>query len=229
MVETAGRGTRAGCALRTWWDAGASSEATGMHRVGLTISPKQVRIARERAAHANLRDRLVFVEGDVADFSFSHGECDVVWAMESSEHFAEKARFLRDAYSTLIPGGQLLLAAWTGSMESARVGEVARAFLCPELWTAEEYEAAIECAGMKVTRREDLSTRVLHTWEICRERARAASAIVKLLPRAARAFVEGIDIILDAYRSGELSYTVLVARRQSLQKAGRRSGVLSGL
>jgi tocopherol O-methyltransferase len=185
----------------------------GCTGVGLTISPKQVRIARERAAHASLRDRLMFVEGDVSDFPFSPGEFGVVWVMESSEHFADKARFLRDTYSTLIPGGQLLLAAWTGSMESARVREVARAFLCPELWTAEEYEAAIVSAGMRVTRREDLNAQVVHTWEICRERARAASAIVNLLPRAARAFVEGIDIILDAYRSRAVSYTVLVARK----------------
>jgi SAM-dependent methyltransferase len=116
--------------------------------VRLTISPKQVRIARERGGHASLRDRLVFVEGEVADFAFSIREFDVVWVKESSEHFVDKAKFVRDAYSSLIPGGQLPLAAWTGSMASARMREVARAFLCPELWTAEGYAAAIESAGM---------------------------------------------------------------------------------
>jgi len=36
---------------------------------------------------------------------------------------------------------------------------------------------------------------------------------VKLLPRAAREFVEGIEIILDAYRSGDLTYTVIAATK----------------
>jgi tocopherol O-methyltransferase len=202
-------------------DAGCGHGGTLVHLarhmgctgVGLTISPKQVRLAREQAGHARLHDRLVFVEGDVVDFPFSRGEFHVVWVMESSEHFADKAKFVRDAYSSLIPGGQLLLAAWTGSMASPRVRAVARAFLCPELWTAEEYAEGIESAGMSVTRRVDLSAQVMHTWEICQQRAQAASAVIRLLPWAAREFVAGIDIILEAYRAGDLRYTVLVGRK----------------
>ena len=66
---------------------------------------------------------------------------------------------------------------------------------------------------MRVRHREDLTPKIVRTWEICQERARAASIAVRLLPRAAREFVEGIDIILDAYRSGDLTYTVLVASK----------------
>jgi hypothetical protein len=50
----------------------------------------------------------------------------------------------------------------------------------------------------------------MRTWEICQKRVRAAGAVVKLLPASTREFVKGIDTILDAYRSGELSYTVFV-------------------
>jgi len=181
--------------------------------IGVTISPKQARIARERAMHAGVGDRSTFFVDDVACFPFPSGEVNLVWAMESTEHFADKAKFFYDVHHTLQPLGQLLLAAWTGSMDRPRVREVARAFLCPELWTAEQYEGSVQSTGMILTRREDPTAQVVRTWEICQERARAARSVVKLLPRAAREFIDGIDIILDAYRSGDLTYTVLVARK----------------
>src|SRR5882762_3852891 len=180
---------------------------------GLTISPKQACIARESAAKAGLGGRLTFFVEDVATFPFPEAGFDTVWAMESSEHFADKPKFLHKVQRTLRSGGQFLLAAWTGSMSSSRIRAVGRAFLCPELWTAAQYESAVRSAGMSVTRCEDLTGQVIRTWEICRDQARAARPIVKLLPRAAQEFVDGIEIILDAYRSGELGYMVLVARK----------------
>jgi hypothetical protein len=98
-------------------------------------------------------------------------------------------------------------------MESARVREVAQRFLCPELWSVEQYRSAIESAGMGITHCEELTSSVMHTWEICQQRALAVPLAVRLLPRAAREFVEGIPVILDAYGSGDLSYTVMTARK----------------
>jgi hypothetical protein len=70
-----------------------------------------------------------------------------------------------------------------------------------------------EAAGLTITHCEDRTAKIIRTWEICQGHARLASPIVKLLPQAAREFVGGIDTILDAYRSGDLTYTVLVARK----------------
>jgi cyclopropane fatty-acyl-phospholipid synthase-like methyltransferase len=181
--------------------------------IGLTISPKQARIARENADRANTDGKLRFTVGDADAFYFPAASFDLIWTMESSEHFTGKAKFFHNAACALRPHGQLLLAAWTGSMDRPRVRKIARAFLCPELWTAEQYQSAVELAGMRMTQCEDLTRKVLRTWEICRERALAAAPIIRLLPRAAQKFVAGIDIILDAYWAGDLTYTIITAQK----------------
>ncbi len=187
------------------------ARSLGCRGTGITLSPEQQRIAQESTAKAGLAKQVTFLVDDANTFQFPAAAFDLLWMMESSEHFHNKADFFRRAVPALRDRGKLLVAAWTGSMENARVREVARAFLCPELWTPDHYTAAITAAGMKVIHCDNLTAQVVRTWEICRERAQAAGPAVKLLPRVAREFVESIDIILDAYRSGDLTYTVVVA------------------
>ena len=181
--------------------------------LGLTISEKQARLARQNAKFAGVEHAATFVMQDAESYDYPAETFDVVWTMESSEHFHDKDAYFRNVARTLRPGGKLLLAAWTGGMTHSRVREVARAFLCPELWMATRYQAAVEAAGMRVRWCEDLSARVVRTWEICQKTANATKPVVSLLGESAREFVGGIDTILEAYRSGELTYTVLMAEK----------------
>ncbi|MFZ3213590.1 MAG: methyltransferase domain-containing protein [Terriglobales bacterium] len=202
-------------------DVGCGHGGTAIHLaeeckcrvLGITISEKQAHIARENAARAGVGEQVSIVAADAETFAYPAEQFELVWTMESSEHFADKRAYFANAGRTLRAGGQVLLSAWTGSMTSPRVQEVATRFLCPELWTREQYESAIAAAGLRAQVAEDLSPRVLPTWEICRQRAKAAAVAVKLLPAAVREFVAGIDVILEAYRSGELTYTVIVAEK----------------
>ncbi len=181
--------------------------------LGLTLSEKQARLARQNAKFAAVEQSATFFMQDAESYDYPPAAFDVVWTMESSEHFHDKEQYFRHVARTLRPGGRLLLAAWTGSMSHPRVREVARAFLCPALWTATQYRAAIEVAGLRVRSCEDLSRQVMRTWEICQRTAQAAKPVVDLLGEAARVFVSGIDSILEAYRSGELTYSVMVAEK----------------
>jgi tocopherol O-methyltransferase len=187
------------------------AQTLGCSGAGLTISPTQARIANDNAERAHLQQKLAFIVGDAGRFCFPANAFDVVWVMESSEHFLDKAGILNKIGEALRPSGKLLLAAWTGSMNNSRVAAVAQAFLCPELWTPEQYKSAIESAGLQVTCSKDLTANVLHTWEICRDRVAMAKPVLKLMPRAVQEFAAGMDVILDAYSLGDLSYTVMSA------------------
>ncbi len=180
---------------------------------GITLSEKQARIARENAALAGVSPQTSFLVGDVESLDLPSAAYDLVWTMESSEHFLDKAAYFRKVASALDIDGRLLLAAWTGSMQHRRVRAIAKASVCPGLLTAEEYTGMIEAAGLRVAHRADLGPNVARTWNICQQHARSNRAIVALLPRAARHFIRGIDLIVEAYAAGELTYTVLVAEK----------------
>ena len=104
-----------------------------------------------------------------------------------------------------------MLAAWTGSMQNPRVRAVANTFLCPYLQTAEAYERQIKSAGLGIRFREEITPKVIRTWEISLERARKLRALIRVFPTQVREFVRGISTILEAYRSGDLTYSLIVA------------------
>lgn len=181
--------------------------------LGLTISAEQWKIAQKLSASLPGPGSVRFELGNAETFAFPSASFDLVWNMESSEHFFDKPAYFRKVAKALKPGGVLMVAAWTGSMEDELIREIARVFLCPELQTTADYAAQMEDAGLNIIHTEKLASQVVPTWDICSKHARVAQPLLAMLPEKFRSFAEGIELMRHGYRNGKLIYSVMVASK----------------
>lgn len=182
--------------------------------LGLTISSTQWKLAQKLSHGLNgAKGSVHFELVNAEKYDFAKASFDVVWNMESSEHFFDKPAYLRRAVAALKPGGKLMIAAWTGSMQHQTVQEIARIFLCPELWTTDVYVHAMQSAGLQIVSREQLGKEVIRTWQICAEHVRQAGPLLKILPGNVQEFAAGIDVMLEGYKTGQLTYSILVGKK----------------
>jgi tocopherol O-methyltransferase len=182
--------------------------------LGLTISATQYRIAQRLSRSMNHRGSVRFEMANAETYRFPPESLDLVWNMESSEHFFDKPSYFRNVAGALKPGGRLMVAAWNGSMEHQLVREIAEVFLCPELLTAEQYSQCFIEAGMTLLSCSQVAAQVAPTWDICAKRLGAAGPLMAVLPDQYRSFVDGIQLMQRGYGSGELSYSILVAEKR---------------
>ncbi|WNC32179.1 MULTISPECIES: methyltransferase domain-containing protein [unclassified Thermosynechococcus] len=81
----------------------------GFHVTGITISPEQVRRARELTpADLNVQ----FQVDDALALSFPDASFDVVWSTEAGPHMPDKQQFAKELLRVLKPGGILVVADW---------------------------------------------------------------------------------------------------------------------
>ncbi len=79
---------------------------------GITLSPVQIESARQRAAERQLSNSTEFMLADALQPPFKDHSFDLIWSLEACEHFPDKAKFFRECYRMLRPGGILLMATW---------------------------------------------------------------------------------------------------------------------
>jgi tocopherol O-methyltransferase len=77
---------------------------------GITVSKKQAARANTSAAAVNPGGTAVFDVQDYTNTPYHSESFDVVWAIESVCHAANKEDFIKEAYRLLKPGGQLIMA-----------------------------------------------------------------------------------------------------------------------
>ena len=81
----------------------------GFNVTGITISPAQVKRARELTPTGlNCNFQVM----DALDLKFGDGSFDAIWSVEAGAHMNDKTKFADEMLRTLRPGGYLALADW---------------------------------------------------------------------------------------------------------------------
>lgn len=189
------------------------AERLGVRVTGFTLSEEQARIARARPGSLTFHVRD-WLQNGMEDGAFDHA-----YAIESTEHVADKTGLFREAARTLKPGGRFVVCAWLSADAPSRwevrhlLEPICREGRLPGMGTRGEYEAMAAAAGFRLVQHEDLSRQVRRTWSIVTRRVLAKLATTRryrrLLRRARnRDFSLSLPRLILAYRTGAMRYGV---------------------
>jgi tocopherol O-methyltransferase len=189
---------------------------------GLTLSKAQAAVGHTRPGFTCLiRDWL---DNGLPDGGFDHA-----YAIESSEHMVDKARFFAEAQRVLNPGGRLVVCAWLEGDQATPwqakhlLEPICREGRLPSMGSRADYEALASAAGFRLLRYDDISRQVRRTWTICLRRLGSRFVTDRdirrlVLSRATtnRSFILSLPRLILALRSGAMRYGVFVWEKPDL-------------
>lgn len=198
----------------------------GAQAIGITLSSIQAQRATERTAAAQLSEQVSFQVANALETPFPDQQFDFIWSLESGEHFPNKAKFLRECYRLLKPGGQLLMATWchrpTDSLagpltprEQAHLEAIYRNYALPFVISLPEYAEIAEDCGFTAIRTADWSAAVAPFWSDVIESSLSPVAIAGLL-KAGWTTIQGAFTLLlmrQGFDMGLIRYGLLSARK----------------
>jgi len=189
---------------------------------GLTISPVQIKIAQRKAKARGLAERVRFQLTDANMWQPEPESVDVVWIMESSEHFRDKKGFFARCASALKPGGTLAVCAWLrgqrplSANDRSLVVKIGEAMFSASLDTLTDYTGWMNEAGLQVEVARDITNKISPTWDHC---ARMAARfpmkyLVNLADAPTRRFVQAFPLMQQGYATGAMAFGLFVARKR---------------
>jgi len=200
---------------------GYGGTARRFARAGATVTGFTLSAAQAAAAPA--APGVTIHRRDWLDNGLAAGTADGAYAIESSEHMADKPAFFGEARRVLGTGRRLVVCAWLAA-DRPRAWEVRHLLqpICeegrlPSMGSESDYRRIAEAAGFGVASFDDVSGQVSRTWTICLGRFLRAVATRPELRRLAfaarnRRFALSVPRLIAAYRTGAMRYGIFTFR-----------------
>ena len=200
------------------------AEKLGAQVTGISLSPVQIKRARERALNRGLANQVTFEVANALEMPFADQSFDWVWSLESGEHMPDKTKFLQECYRVLKPGGRLILAtwchrpttSWAGPLttdEKRHLQAIYQVYCLPFVLSLPDYEAiALDC-GFKALHSEDWSMAVAPFWDQVIDSAITPKAIAGLLQAGCKTIEAALSLQLmqRGYQRGLIRFGLLTA------------------
>jgi tocopherol O-methyltransferase len=178
-------------------------------------------MATAKAKSRGLTGRTQFQVHDANQWEPAPASVDLIWIMESSEHFQDKPRFFERCARALKPGGILAVCAWLrrdGPLrqdEQQLVDTIAEAMLSASLGSLSDYQRWMRDAGLTVTVADDITRHVEPTWAHCSRLG--DNPVVRFLLRftgkSTQRFVRSFPLMQQAYAQGAMAFGLFVANK----------------
>jgi tocopherol O-methyltransferase len=176
-------------------------------------------LSQEQIAHAPPAPGVELRCQDWLVNSLPSESFDGAYAIESSEHMADKPQFFREARRVLRPDGRLVVCAWLANDQPTPwqirhlLEPICREGRLPSMLTADEYRDMARAAGFRCEAYRDISQAVARTWSICLRRFLRAMLVDPAMRRRIigarnRIFALSVPRLILAYRSGAMRYGV---------------------
>ncbi len=184
--------------------------------IGITLSPKQVEIARSAAAQLGLGSKVKFIQGSYDD-AFED-TFDLVVSIEALTHSVELSESIKNLAQHLNPGGQIVLVEDMAKPEK-KVDSIAEIFTkswqLQKLYTTSDYQIGLGQANLELVKAVDLTTFVTaRKWPI--PLLKVMWQLIQRVPSnikgAKDIFIGGL-VLETLYAQGFMSYQVLIARK----------------
>ncbi len=184
---------------------------------GITISPVQVKLAKQAAARADVKAKFLLMDAEAMKFAKPF---DVVWSVESISHYQDIAGFFAAAAKLLPADGTIAVIDWfkkpdLNSAEYKRDIVPIEKGMLVELGTMPEYEAWMKASGLKIVKSEVLNKHCAKSWDLGLDIIKKKS-LWKLAATNGAMFIDflrAFRAIRAGFASGKFVYGMVVAQK----------------